>query len=179
MERVESAELVSATRKAIDETRADQRFTADHIRYLHRMWLEKVYPWAGEYRTVNLSKDAFPFAAAQQVPRLMRELERGPLRRFTPCRSSSRDEISTALAAVHAELILIHPFRDGNGRCARLTATLMALQANLPPLDFSGVHGSERRRYFDAVHAAMAGDLRPMITVFDQIMTRTLKKRRS
>lgn len=56
----------------------------------------------------------------------------------------------------------------------------LSLQAGLPPLDFSGVHGREkRRRYFDAVHAAMAGDLRPMIAVFDRIMTRTLKKRLS
>jgi len=36
---------------------------------------------------------------------------------------------ATALAEVHAELILIHPFREGNGRLARLLALLMALQA--------------------------------------------------
>ena len=41
-------------------------------------------------------------------------------------------------AAVHAEPILIHPFREGNGRCARLLATLMGLQAGLPALDFGG-----------------------------------------
>jgi cell filamentation protein len=143
-----------------------------------RVWLEKVYPWAGEYRTVNLSKGGFPFAAAQQVPRLVGELERGPLRRFTPCRFVSRDDVSNALAVVHAELVLIHPFRDGNGRCARLVATLMALQAGLPPLDFSGVQGRERGRYFDAVHAALAGDLGPMIAVFDRITARTLEQRR-
>lgn len=179
MERVESAELVLATRMAIDETRADQRFTADHIASLHRMWLEKIYPWAGQYRNVNLSKGGFPFAAASQIPRLMRELEGGLLRRFTPCRFGSRDEISNALAVVHAELVLIHPFRDGNGRCTRLVATLMALQAGLPPLDFSAVQGRERTRYFDAVHAAIAGDLAPMIAVFDRIVTRTLEERAS
>ena len=35
MERVESEELLAATRRAIEETNADQRFTADHIRRLH------------------------------------------------------------------------------------------------------------------------------------------------
>jgi fido (protein-threonine AMPylation protein) len=34
---------------------------------------------------------------------------------------------STALAVVHAEFILIHPFREGNGRCGRLLAILMGL----------------------------------------------------
>src|SRR5216684_9310109 len=75
MERVESEELLSTTRNAIEEIDADQRFTADHIRHLHRAWLEKVYPWAGQYRSVNISKGDFPFAAASQIPRLMEKLE--------------------------------------------------------------------------------------------------------
>ena len=179
MERAESAELVSTTRKAIEETGADQRFTADHLRHLHRAWLEKIYPWAGQYRSVNLSKGDFPFAGASQIPRLMERLEREQLHEFTPCRGSPDDDVPHALAAVHVELILIHPFRDGNGRWARLVATLMALQAGLPPLDFSGVQGRERRRYFDAVHAAMAGNLAPMMLVFDRIIAKTLRKRPS
>jgi len=48
------------------------------------------------------------------------------------------EEVIKALAVVHTELVLIHPFRaEGNGRVARMLATLMALQAGLPPLDFS------------------------------------------
>lgn len=45
-------------------------------------------------------------------------------------------QFALALAETHAELMLIHPFRDGNGRLGRLLATLMALQAGLPVLDF-------------------------------------------
>ena len=74
------------------------------------------------------------------------------------------------------ELILIHPFRDGNGRWARLVATLMALQAGLPPLDFSGVKGKERQRYFHAVHAALEGNLAPMMMVFERIVARTQRR---
>jgi hypothetical protein len=54
------------------------------------------------------------------------------------------------LAEVHAELILVHPFRDGNGRLARLVALLMALQAGLPPLDFSPMAGRGKRVYIAA-----------------------------
>ena len=179
MQRVESAALLSATRRAIGDTRADQRFTSDDIRGLHLAWLGEVYAWAGEYRTVNITKDGFPFAAAPQIPRLMAGLKAGPLHRFTPCSPSSARVVARALAEVHAELVLIHPFRDGNGRCARLVATLMALQAGLPPLDFSGVHGRERRRYFEGVHAAMTGDLEPMIETFDRIIAKTLGAWRS
>lgn len=180
MATAESIALVSATRKAIEKTGAEQRFTADHIRGLHHIWLEQVYRWAGEYRSVNLSKGDFPFAAASQIPRLMERLEREQLREYTPCRAGPvGDEVQLGLAAVHVELILIHPFRDGNGRWARLVATLMALQAGLPPLDFSGVKGRERQRYFEAVHAALAGNLAPMMLVFERIVARTQRKQRS
>ena len=73
----ESETLVAATQQLIDETRVDQRFTADGIRRIHRLWLGEIYPWAGEYRSVNVSKGGFMFAAAGLVPQLMSELERG------------------------------------------------------------------------------------------------------
>ncbi|MBI5664977.1 MAG: Fic family protein, partial [Nitrospirae bacterium] len=38
----------------------------------------------------------------------------------------SDDEIVTALAVIHTELMLVHPFREGNGRAGRLLAVLMA-----------------------------------------------------
>ena len=82
---------------------------------------------------------------------------------------------ATALAIVHAELILIHPFRDGNGRGARLLAMLMALQAGLPALDFGGIQGAKKRDYISAVQAAMSRDYAPMIKVFERVIARTLK----
>jgi cell filamentation protein len=76
---------------------------------------------------------------------------------------------------VHAELILIHPFREGNGRCARLLATLMGLQAGLPALDFGGIRGETKRRYISAVHAALDRDYRPMTGIFRGVVARTLR----
>jgi cell filamentation protein len=102
------------------------RFTTADIRRLHRMWLGAIYPWAGNYRTVNIGKGGFQFAHAPLIPRLMARLGRDVLRRHTPCGSAPGLAIARSLAEVHAELILIHPFRDGNGRLARLIAVLMA-----------------------------------------------------
>jgi cell filamentation protein len=129
MARLESDALIAATTHMIDTTLQDQRFTAADICNLHRVWLGKIYQWAGHYRQVNVVKGAFMFAASGRIPALMHSLERGALRRFTPCRFEDIEEQATALAIVHAELILIHPFRDGNGRCARLLSVLMGLQA--------------------------------------------------
>ena len=52
---------------------------------------------------------------------------------------------------VHVELVLIHPFREGNGRLARLLAMLMGLQAGLPMLVFDEMEGVLREKYFAAV----------------------------
>lgn len=105
----------------------------------------------------------------------MQELERGALREFTPCRFENPDEQARALAVVHAELILIHPFREGNGRCTRLLATLMGLQAGLPALDFGGIRGETKRRYIAAVHAALGRDYQPMTGIFRGVIARTLR----
>ena len=72
---------------------------------------------------MNLGKYDFTFAAAKWVPKLMAELESGPLKVGTPCGDMKLKDLVKALAKVHTELLLVHPFRDGNGRTARLLAT--------------------------------------------------------
>ena len=175
MQRAESETLLAATQQIIDVTGTNQRVTADDIRSMHRRWLGEVYEWAGDYRQVNIAKGGFMFAAASRVPRLMQDFERGPLRDYTPCGFATIETQALALAIVHAELILIHPFRDGNGRCARLLATLMGLQAGLPALDFGGVRGTKKREYIAAIHAALARDYTPMTAVFHAVIRRTLR----
>jgi cell filamentation protein len=167
--------LLATTERLIDELTVDHRFTAAEICRMHRRWLGEVYEWAGEYRSVNIAKGEFMFAAALQIPRLMQEFERGPLQSHTPCAVSSAEQQAAALAIVHAEFVLIHPFRDGNGRCARLLATLMGLQAGLPALDFGGIRGAKRRSYIAAVHSALERNYVPMTNVFRDVIARTLR----
>lgn len=168
--RIESQALYAATQQLIDETTPNHRFTAKDVCRIHRLWLGDIYPWVGQYRSVNIAKGDFMFAVANEVPRLMAQFERGPLREFTPCLTHSTEEQGHALAIVHAELILIHPFREGNGRCARLLSTLIGMQAGLPPLDFAGIEGRGKRRYVAAIHAALGRDYGPMTSVFGSLI---------
>lgn len=176
MDRVEAELLKQAVDWVIREYGLRHRFTAADICHMHRIWLGRVYGWAGAYRRVNLSKGDFPFAAAAQIPALMQEFERGPLRRHTPCIFRSRNRVAEALAEVHTELVLIHPFRDGNGRVARILATLMALQAGFL-LDFSPIQGKRREAYFAAVQAGIARNYGPMEEIFSGIVRKTLAGR--
>ena len=100
----ESQALLLAQSQAIERCGDDQRFTAQDICDLHRLWLAPLYAWAGEYRSVNIGKGGFKFAHAPLIRGLMSELERGALAEFTPCRSAPDAQIAKALATVHAEL---------------------------------------------------------------------------
>ena len=151
------------------------RFTAADILEMHRVWLGGIYQWAGRLRQVQVSKSGFLFAAPAQIPKLMMSLEAGPFRKYTPCRFPSQGEVIEAIAEVHVELVLVHPFRDGNGRLARMLAVVMGLQAGLPPLDFSGVRGRERQIYFDAVRRGLDRDYLPMQQIFERVIAKTLR----
>jgi len=170
MDALEALHLEVATDWAIRHVTAEQRFTAADICQWHKQWLGELYPWAGDYRQVNISKGSFVFAMAAQVPRLMRELERDVLARYTPCAFGNPNEVLEVLATTHCELVLIHPFREGNGRVSRLLSTLMALQAGLPLLDFSGIKGKQRAAYFAAVQAGMGRNYTPMVDIFRKVV---------
>jgi cell filamentation protein len=175
MVRVEAREQLRALEDLVKIYSQTHRFNASDIRKIHKVWLGRIYAWAGQYRIINLSKGNFSFAGARHIPKLMEDLEKGPLRKFTPCRYSSLGEVVEAISVVHTELVLIHPFRDGNGRVGRLLAFLMALQAKLPPLDFTEIKGKKRQEYFAAVQAGMDRNCGPMEEIFSEVIERTLQ----
>ena len=69
--------------------------------------------------------------------------------------------LADAIAVCHVELILIHPFREGNGRVSRLLADVMAVQAGHGPLDYSG-WDEDKTAYFTAIQCGVGMDYAPM-----------------
>ncbi|MCF6267600.1 MAG: Fic family protein [Desulfuromusa sp.] len=103
MEIVETTELLRTSEQLLEEVTEDQVFTVQDVCAMHRLWFGSLYPWAGQYRQVNISKSGFTFAMAHTIAELMAVFEREQLRCFTPCQFSSRSEIAHALAKVHVE----------------------------------------------------------------------------
>jgi cell filamentation protein len=161
---IDEAELV-LLQKLYESVLSDHlpsgRISMNHLKIWHRRWLGNVYTWAGLPRSVNMSKGGFPFAPAAQVPRLMTEFDQVCLTRYTPCTGYTDDELTEALAVTHVEFILMHPFREGNGRISRLLADVMAVQAGHGPLDYSSWEAS-RQQYVMAIQQGLGGDYEPM-----------------
>lgn len=174
MDDIEARALEQAVLEFVGNYDERHRFTAADICKIHQNWLGKIYDWAGAYRQVNISKSDFPFAAATLVPGLMVEFEKAVLARYTPCNFKDRADVVRALAETHVELVLIHPFREGNGRVARILSMLMALQAGLPLLDFSVVAEDKKQDYFAAVQAGLDRNYSPMERLFAEIIEQSL-----
>ncbi|MDH1428431.1 Fic family protein [Comamonas aquatica] len=135
--------------------------TAEDLKTWHRRWLGNVFEWAGQERSVNMGKDGFMFAASAQIPRLLADFERSCLARWTPCHDMDTDALVDAIAITHVEFILIHPFREGNGRLSRLLADVMAVQSGRLPLDYS-TWNTDRPAYYQAIHQGLQMEYAPM-----------------
>jgi cell filamentation protein len=82
----------------------------------------------GEVSHGESVEGGFPFASALAIPSAMAEFEQEFLKPHTPCKGKHIREIAQHIAPVHVEFLLIHPYREGNGRAARLLATMAAYQ---------------------------------------------------
>ncbi|MHB8883228.1 MAG: Fic/DOC family protein [Thermodesulfovibrionales bacterium] len=173
MDDVEAIALKEATDRLVRTVDKHHRFTAADICDFHKIWLDGIYSWAGTYRQVNMSKGDFPFAAAIHIPTLMTQFDREVLTRNTPCDFKSRSKVIHSLAETHIELVLIHPFREGNGRLARILSTLMALQAGLPLLDFRVITGEKKVEYFAAIQTGLDKNYEQMEKLFSVIIERS------
>jgi cell filamentation protein len=100
----------------------------------------------------------------------MEAFESDCLARNTPLRANGGIDLAFALAETHVELLLIHPFREGNGRLARLLSTSMAWQAGLRTPAFEGMIRRRRPEYFAAVQVGLDRNYEPMRRLFATII---------
>ncbi len=74
-------------------------------------------------------------------------------------------------AWLHHRFTQIHPFQDGNGRVARVLASLVFLRAGWFPLV---VTRDDRTAYIGALESADAGDLSPLVVLFAGMQKRRI-----
>ncbi len=113
----------------------------DHLKTIHRFMFEDLYEWAGEIRTVNLSKKGFRFADAQSIPYLAGSCFRR-LKEANCFLDLSFIEYSQQIADFYNVLNMIHPFREGNGRTQRCFITMLVQKAGYD-IDFSTIDPDE------------------------------------
>jgi cell filamentation protein len=114
-----------------DEPLPEGRLSVTHYTAIHHHLFQDVYPWAGKYRTVRISKDGSAFCYPENIAHEMTALFvsfRG--KHFL--RGLPREQFATEAAAFLSTLNAIHPFREGNGRTQTTFLTLLSEQAGHP-----------------------------------------------
>ena len=113
-------EAESTTRRIVEliDSPMSGRFDATHLRAIHKHIFQDVYAWAGQFRTVNISKGGHPFGAALFIERTLTALlqkvsAEGYLQGTDP------DSFVRRAGFFLSEINAVHPFREGNGRTQR------------------------------------------------------------
>ncbi len=155
----EQINIDKADRWAFRPRKPRDILSEDAICDLHKRMYGDVWSWAGEFRTTprNIGVDAWQIA-----PDLRALLD--DVRYWIAHQSYSADEIAVRF---HHRLVAIHPFPNGNGRCSRLAADMLAASLGQPR--FSWGRGDLvaiaelRRRYVTALQAADKSGIQPLL----------------
>ncbi len=133
------------------------------VRTLHKKMFAQTWTWAGIYRTSEKSISRYSWA---EVPRLVRDLLANTQEQFEVIKDSA-EALDQLAARFHRQLVLIHPWPNGNGRHARL-ATDLLLQRWGRPLFTWGSRSNHadgaalRRSYLTSLRDADAGRFEPL-----------------
>jgi cell filamentation protein len=151
----------------------DHSFSMKDIYFLHEKVFGDLYNWGGKQRNVDISKDGFMFTRAIFLNEAEKEFEKTFLKKYTPAKTSGKKALAKILARIHVELILLHPFREGNGRIVRLLLMLIAQQAGFERLDFDCIAANSEgfAEYVAAIHAGQGGDYKPMTRLMEKVIT--------
>lgn len=151
----------------LDASAMPEGFGPQRLGAIHRHLFQDVYPWAGEVRTVTMSKGGgSPFAHPEQVDDLLSQVDQ-VVRDAGAYAGSTREEFLRPAAAIYNVVNVAHRAREGNGRAQRIYMDHLAAGAGYE-LDWTQVQGAENDH---ASAAARQGDHEPLLTMFDRIIS--------
>ncbi|HEX8540839.1 MAG TPA: putative adenosine monophosphate-protein transferase Fic [Pseudomonas sp.] len=118
-------QTLSEAERALSEVAADAiefappPYDLSYLQSVHRRLFVDLYEWAGELRTVDISKDSTHFCTTSRIEPEAKKL-------FTHLAQANwfqgldRSALVAASAELFGDLNVVHPFREGNGRAQRI-----------------------------------------------------------
>jgi Fic-DOC domain mobile mystery protein B len=131
----------------------------EFIRKLHQRMFGETWRWAGKYRKTERNMGI-------AVPKILESIGVliGDAQYWVKEKTFSTDEIAVR---IHHRLVSIHPFPNGNGRCARLWADIIAVKWGGKPFTWGSGNivsiGTARENYIKALQSADKGDVQPLL----------------
>jgi len=142
-------------------------FDARRLQAIHHHIFQDVYEWAGEFRTVSISKSGDPFALPQHIASSLDKTS-AELSHEGQLAGTDIELFASRSAYYLGEINAIHPFREGNGRTQREFIRELALQSGLT-IDWTQVSREE-------MIAASRRSLRVDNAALEQILSKALAR---
>lgn len=114
------------------------------LKAIHKALFDDIYYFAGEIRTVNISKGNFRFAPIMYLEAALQNIDKMP--------QSTFDEIIEK----YVEMNIAHPFREGNGRSTRIWLDCILKKELGKVVDWSQV---DKEDYFLAMERSPIKDI--------------------
>ncbi len=124
------------------------------LQKIHEYLFQDIYDFAGKIRTVNIAKGSFRFAPVVYLQDALKHIENMP--------QSTFDEIIKK----YIEMNVAHPFREGNGRSARIWLDLILKKELNKVVDWSRV---DKNDYLLAMERSPIKDLEIKVLLKDAL----------
>lgn len=150
----------------IDELREKPiagRFDLNHLKAIHKHLFQDVYAWAGEVRSVLITKGGSQFAAPAFIEGYAGTLA-AALAKENHLKGLEKSAFVDGLARHFSEFNAVHPFREGNGRATREFFGQLARNA---AYELNQTQIDQRKAEWNAASArSFGGDLEPLKAIF-------------
>jgi Fic-DOC domain mobile mystery protein B len=136
-------------------------FRERFLKGLHRRMFNRVWRWAGKFRTTERNLGVKPHLIETELRKAIDDA-----RYWVENKSYPPDELAVRF---HHRLVSVHPFPNGNGRWSRLMADILIKRLGGSRFTWGGgadlrTAGKARESYIAALKAADNHDLEPLIT---------------
>ncbi len=172
----EEESLAVAYETVLGEVRTGTPLTCEFLQHIHGRIFGDLYAWAGQWRTVWLSKPGITWPAPDFLERNMAEYEVNVLRRHPPISLSDDNAFCSAVGEIQGEFLVVHPFREGNARTIKLATDILALQTGRPLLLYDSSTAGQAA-YIAAAKAAFSRHYDLMAEIIRNALERSRQAR--
>ena len=122
------ADLTAVAIATLTEKPVRGNFDLAHLQAIHKRLFGAIYPWAGELRRTEMSKDSTRFASVDSLNQAANQLFDN-LHKEKLLNGLTDEDYVRRLAHYYSEVNILHPFREGNGRTQRAFFSLLAAKS--------------------------------------------------
>jgi cell filamentation protein len=149
-------------------------FGFEMVRHWHKEIFKNIYPFAGELRTVEMSKGdddehwVWRKEFLKAIPQLDNQIKK-------VVDSEYKDDVKSIaydLSVILSDFLFIHPFREGNGRISRLLSDVVLAKNGFPMV---GLNLKKGDNYIQRVHAGYETNYEPLAELLEQKIEERIK----